>query len=173
MAHGPRYSVRFRRRREGRTDYKKRLAYLKYGLTRLVIRKSNKYILFQVIRYSPSGDKISLTVNSNQLVKFGWKHSCRNSPAAYLTGLLAGKLAKDEKVTKAVIDFGLQSITKGSILFAALKGIVDTGIEVSHSPDMFPTEDRLMGKNLKKDISKDVIAIKDKVLKAKAVRKKQ
>ncbi len=125
MATGPRYSVRFRRRRESRTNYKKRLALLKSRETRLVIRRSNKYILFQFVSATESGDRTILTLNSNQLTKFGWKHSCKNLPAAHLAGLLAGKLAKDEKVNKAIADFGLQSITKGSALFAALKGVVD------------------------------------------------
>ncbi|MDK2384746.1 MAG: 50S ribosomal protein L18, partial [Candidatus Korarchaeota archaeon] len=38
MARSARYKVRFRRRREGKTDYKKRLALLKSGLPRMVVR---------------------------------------------------------------------------------------------------------------------------------------
>ena len=45
MATGPRYAVKFRRRREGKTDYKKRLNLLKSELPRFIVRISNKYIL--------------------------------------------------------------------------------------------------------------------------------
>ena len=44
MAKGKRYSVKFRRRREGKTNYKKRLAFVKSDLPRLVVRRSNKYL---------------------------------------------------------------------------------------------------------------------------------
>ena len=38
----------YRRKREGRTNYKKRLALLKSGQPRLVIRRSNRYLQFQL-----------------------------------------------------------------------------------------------------------------------------
>ena len=67
------YLVSFRRRREGKTNYKKRLALVKSGLPKLVVRKSNRYIVCQLIQFDPRGDKVLLHVNSKQLEKFGWK----------------------------------------------------------------------------------------------------
>ena len=51
-------SVPFRRKREGRTDYKKRLAMLKSGKARLVVRKTLKNIYAQIIKYDAKGDII-------------------------------------------------------------------------------------------------------------------
>jgi len=135
MATGPRYAVKFRRRREGKTDYKKRLNLLKSGEVRFVVRVSNKYIICQFVKYETEGDKTILLVSSEKLASYGWKQSGKNKAAAYLIGYLAGKLAK-KKVKKAILDIGLQS-PKNSKLFAALKGAIDAGIEIPHG-DKFP-----------------------------------
>ena len=44
MSQGPRYRIKLRRRREGRTDYRHRLALLKSGETRIAVRRSLKNI---------------------------------------------------------------------------------------------------------------------------------
>lgn len=172
MAKGSRYAVKFRRRREGKTNYKKRLGLLKSGSIRFVVRRSNKYIICQFIKYTTKGDKTLLTVNSNQLTKLGWKHKGKNLPAAYLTGLLAGKLASDAGITKAVLDIGLQTSTKGSKLYAALKGVIDSGIEVPYGEGNLPDEKRITGAHINENIPKDFEKVKTNVLKAKVVRKK-
>ena len=51
MATGPRHKVPFRRRREGRTDYRHRAALLRSGVPRAVVRKSNKGMSVQFIEY--------------------------------------------------------------------------------------------------------------------------
>lgn len=151
----------FRRRRLGMTNYEKRLNLLKSRKTRVVIRKSNRYIQIQFIEYVNKGDKVLTTVSSKNLKKLGWKYSCKNLPAAYLVGFYSGKIAKERKIEEAILDLGLYYITKGSILFAALKGIVDSGLKVPHSPEIFPNENRLKGDNSKnKDtIKKDFEAV--------------
>ena len=96
MKAGPRYHVKPRRHREGRTDYRRRLRLLKSRKTRIVVRKSLNNIRVQFVEYSPEGDKISISVVSSELVKnYNWKYSVSTIPAAYLTGLLAGKKASD------------------------------------------------------------------------------
>ena len=45
---GPRYSVKPRRRREGKTDYRKRLKLLRSGKVRVAIRKSLKNTQIQL-----------------------------------------------------------------------------------------------------------------------------
>jgi len=159
MATGPRYTVRFRRRRDGATNYKKRLALLKSRKPRLVIRKTNKYIICQVLQYDPKGDKVVASANSKELVKLGWKGATANLPASYLTGLL---IAKKAKVKEAVADLGLYDSTKGSKIYAALKGAIDGGLNVSAGEENFPSEDRIAGKHLKTPL-KDFEAIKKKV----------
>ncbi|HID74143.1 MAG TPA: 50S ribosomal protein L18, partial [Thermoplasmata archaeon] len=49
MAHGPRYHVPYRRRREGRTDYRRRLALLSSRMTRAVVRRSGRHITVQFV----------------------------------------------------------------------------------------------------------------------------
>jgi large subunit ribosomal protein L18 len=71
-----------------------------------------------------------------------------NVPAAYLTGLLAGKKAKRLNVNEAILDIGLQNSTKGSRIYAAVKGIIDSGVNVPHDVEMLPKEDRLTGKHI-------------------------
>jgi len=145
-----RYTIKvsaYRRKTEGRTDYKKRLKMLVSGISRLVIRRTNKNIIVQVVDYADAGDKVIVTVNSTELKKLGWKHATGNLPAAYLTGMLAAQKAKKKGVKKAIADFGLQP-KASSRLYAALKGARDNGLEVPASEDIFPSEDRIMGKHI-------------------------
>ena len=172
MAKGSRFAVKFRRRREGRTDYKKRLGLLKSNLPRFVVRISNKYIICQFIEYAKESDKTLLTVNSNQLTKLGWKHESKNLPASYLTGLLAGKLASEKGIKKAVLDIGLQTSKKGARLYAALKGVIDAGVEIPHGEENIPKEERISGTHIKETIPKDFEKVKANILKAKVVKKK-
>ena len=140
-----RRTIPYRRKREGKTNYKKRLEMLKSRKNRLVIRKTNKHIVAQIANYHPDGDKIVAGVSSKQLESHGWKHSTKNLPASYLTGLLLAKKAKAAGVGSAVLDLGLQTPHKGSRLYAALKGAIDGGLDIPASEEVFPSEDRLKG----------------------------
>lgn len=148
MTTGKRYSVSKRRVREGKTNYKTRLNLLKGRSTRLVIRKSLKHIIIQAVVYEPAGDKVLMTVKSTELLKMGWKHSAGNIPSAYLTGLLAGKRMSELKMGNVILDLGLQNPTKGSRIFAALKGVLDAGVKIPHNESVIPKEDRLSGKHI-------------------------
>lgn len=172
MATGPRYSVKFRRRREGRTDYAKRAKMLASNLPRLVVRKSIKYITAQLISYSPEGDRTIATANSIELKKLDWKYNCKNISAAYLTGLLLGKRAVAAGVEKAILDIGLYTTTKGSRLFAALKGAVDAGLKIPHNPKVLPDSKRIAGQHIaewlkKPAIQADFEKVKNKILEKK------
>ena len=142
---------KLRRRNEGKTNYRKRLTLLKSGLTRLVIRKTNKNLIVQFVIYKGSGDKVMTTVISNSLKKYGWKGAYRNIPSAYLCGLLAGVKARDSKISKAILDSGFYPSIKGSVIYAALKGVVDSGVEIPHSDGIFPDEKRLVGEHIVKN----------------------
>ena len=94
MNKGKTYNLGFRRKREGRTNYRKRLKILASNKSRLVVRKSLNNITAQVIEYHDDGDRIILSSDSKTLKKFGWKANKGNLPSAYLVGILLGTLAK-------------------------------------------------------------------------------
>ena len=142
------FVIQHRRRRQKKTNYKKRLALIKSGETRLVIRRSLSGMTIQFVDYVPDGDKTAVTAVSQELKKLGWNYSLKNVPASYLLGLLAGKKAKQNNINNAVVDTGLQTLTKGSRIYAALKGVVDAGLNIPHSPEIFPSDERLQGKHI-------------------------
>ena len=151
MARGPKYKVPRKRRREGKTNYYKRYRMIKSGKRiRAVIRKTNKYIIVQIIEFAPQGDITHVGVNSKTLFKLGWKGDPNNTPAAYLTGLIAGLKAKKLGITYAVPDIGLHRPVKGSRIFAAIKGLRDAGIEVPASEEVLPSEERIRGDHIAK-----------------------
>lgn len=142
---GPRYKVPFRRRREGRTDYRARYKMLLSNKIRVVVRKSKRNITIQFIKAELGGDKTLSTTRSLELKKYGWSFNGGNIPAAYLTGYLAGLKAMRLGITEAILDIGPQRSTKGNRLYATLKGLVDAGINIPYSEDILPTVDRLQG----------------------------
>ena len=93
MVKGARRRVAFRRRREGRTDYRRRLRLLRAGMPRAVVRKSLNQTVVQVISYDEKGDRVLASAVSVELKDFGWTGRTGNVPSAYLTGLLAGRRA--------------------------------------------------------------------------------
>ena len=137
-AKSPIYKVGFRRRREGRTDYRRRLALVKSGKVRMVVRRSNRYVTVQFIRFDPAGDRTLLTVDGPKMRKlFNWPAK-RNAWTAYLTGLYAGREAGRAGVKEFVLDNGMYTASKGSVVFAALKGAVDAGLSTSYSEEKVP-----------------------------------
>ena len=150
--------VRYRRDREGRTDYKRRLTLLRSAEPRLTVRRTLNNIIVSVVSFNPDGDKVETTVHSATLKKHGWTHSTGNIPAAYLTGYLAGKAAKEKGVTKAILDIGRTAPIKGGRVFAALKGALDAGLEIPHGEDALPSEERLRGEHIKAHLGTDVSA---------------
>lgn len=151
-ATGPLFAVHFRRRRQGRTNYAKRLSLLKSNSPRLVVRRSNKSIIAQLVTFSPIGDQTICQALSTELKTFGFNAKC-NVPSAYLVGLLVAKKALAKNVKQCVPDFGLHSASKGGILFAVVKGAVDGGLNTSVTEDKLPSKERISGKHLGVDIS--------------------
>jgi len=148
MARSPRYKVKHRRRREGKTNYYKRREMIKSGKPRLVIRKTNYRILAHIVTPTPIGDITHVWASSDELRGFGWKACLKCTPAAYLTGLLVGLKAQLKGIREAIIDIGLHRPVRGSRVFAVLKGAVDAGLEVPHSEDVFPDESRIRGEHI-------------------------
>ncbi len=149
MGHGPRYRVPWRRRREGKTNYYKRLKLIKSGKPRMVVRKTLNYIIVQFAEARIEGDRMIAVAHSRELVKkYGWKGGTKNTAAAYLTGLLAGYRARLAGVEEAVLDIGLNDPVPGARVFAALKGALDAGIRIPHSEEILPSEERIRGEHI-------------------------
>lgn len=148
MTMNARHVLGYRRKREGRTNYKKRLALLKSMRPRLVVRMSNRYVQLQLVSYEPDGDKIVVGMTSKALLQHGWKGSANSLPAVYLTSRLLAQAAVKKGVTEAIIDLGLQRHRSQGRFAAAIKGAVDGGLDVPVNEEIFPPADRLLGKHL-------------------------
>lgn len=154
MATKTRTAVRYRRKREGRTNYRKRLELLKGRKIRFVVRKTSTQAVLQLVKYEPDGDKVLVTVRSSELKKHGWNYNFKNIPASYLAGALLAKKAKEHKINEAILDLGLQTPKSGSKLFAVLKGAIDGGLNIPASKSVFPPEERLTGKHISSYLDK-------------------
>lgn len=157
-----------KRRRKGKTDYKARLMLLKSALPRIVVRKTNRYIIIQYVKSKEAQDYIVTGANSKELLKYGWEKekigSLKSIPACYLIGFLLGnKIKKIGKNSKAILDIGLAINVKKSRIYAVLKGLIDSGIEIKHKKEIFPAEERIKGAHLKNKI--DFEKIKGEILK--------
>lgn len=141
-------SIPFKRKKQGKTNYKKRLRLLLSEKHRLVVRPFLNNISAQIIEYSSKGDKVVAAATARDIEKLGWKFSKGNIPAAYLTGLLAGKKALEKGVKEAILDVGLRNPTKGSRIFACLKGVIDAGIEIPHAEEELPSGEKISGKDI-------------------------
>ena len=137
-----------RRRREVRTDYHQRLRLLKSGKPRLVARPSNQHVTAQLITTGIDGDRTLASAHSSELESFGWNAPTGNLPAAYLTGLLAGKRALAADVEHAVLDIGLNTATPGSKVFAVQEGAIDAGLDVPHNEQVFADWERTRGEHI-------------------------
>lgn len=148
MAHGSRYKVAFKRRREGKTDYGARLKLIGLDKHRLVVRVTGNHTIAQIVDVELSGDQTLVSAHSQELKNMGWLGSGKNTSAAYLTGYLCGKKAIKEGIEGAVLDMGLQSSTKGSRVYAVLKGAIDAGLEIPYKDIILPDEDRIKGEHI-------------------------
>lgn len=148
MAHGSRYKVALKRRREGKTDYGARLKLIGLDKHRLVVRVTGNHTTAQIVDVKLPGDKTVVSTHSQELKNMGWLGSGKNISAAYLTGYLCGKKAVKEGIDAAVMDLGLQSSTKGSRVYAVLKGAIDAGLEVPYKDVVLPDEDRIKGEHI-------------------------
>lgn len=160
----PTFTMPFKRRREGKTDYARRLKLLNSQKPRLVVRKTLKYLTASVVEYSEKGDNTIATASSKELRKMNWKFATDNLPAAYLTGIILGKKAAKANVKEVVLDIGLNPSTKGNRIFALAKGVLDSGIKVPISEEVFPSEERIAGKHISTEIASEFEKIKGKLM---------
>lgn len=108
-----RYQVKFRRRREGKTDYRARVRLCtqdknKYNTPkyRLVVRFTNKDVICQIAYATLAGDVIVASAQARELPRYGLSVGLTNYSAAYCTGLLLAR--------RILQKFGLDSHYEGN-----------------------------------------------------------
>jgi len=144
-AKGPTYRVHFRRKREGRTDYRLRYRLLKSGKPQFIVRRSLRYVYVSISRPEIGGDRTILTVSSKILRdKFGW-YGLKNIPAAYLTGYIAGRKALEKGINEAVLNLGYAWSRNASIPYAAAMGAIDAGLKIPIGEEAYIDEERIKG----------------------------
>jgi len=136
-----RFQVKFKRRRQGKTDYyaRKRLIVQdknKYNTPkyRLIVRISNRDITCQIAYARIEGDKILCAAYSHELPRYGVKTGLTNYAAAYATGLLLArrllkKLGLDSLYTGTTEvtgdEFNVEGVESGP---GAFRCYLDTGL---------------------------------------------
>ena len=97
-AYSKRYQTKFRRRRQGKTDYyaRKRLVVNdkdKYDSKkyRFVVRRTNRRVITQVVYSTIKGDVTICSADSKELKNYGVECGLTNYAAAYATGLLCAR----------------------------------------------------------------------------------
>jgi large subunit ribosomal protein L18 len=149
LAEDASYRVKYRRRREGKTDYQARRILATSGRPRLVVRASLRNIRVQLTSAELEGDHIEVSTSSHELVnKFGWKGGGKNTSASYLLGLIAGYKALSKGIETSMLDMELRSPTKGARVFALFKGAVDSGLSIAHSEEVLPADERIRGEHI-------------------------
>jgi large subunit ribosomal protein L5e len=124
-AYFKRFQTKFKRRREGKTDYRARKRLVaqpknKYNSPRyrFVVRFTNKICICQVIYAEMDSDKVLESAYSSELPRYGLKVGLKNYCAAYCTGLLLArrllkKLNLDEMYQGAEAGSEVQSVKYG------------------------------------------------------------
>jgi large subunit ribosomal protein L18 len=151
-----------RGRKKRKTHYKARLGMLKSEKPRVVFRKTNRYVIGQIVVSSIAQDKVVLGVNSKELISHGWpeklKGSLKSLPASYLTGYLLGK--KSKEIEEGIFDIGLNRNISKSRIYAFLRGVVDSGFKIPHNEEVFPDDSFL---NKKEETGKLINQIKEAI----------
>ena len=166
MAYGKNQRLRFKRRRNGETDYRRRMKMLRGGFSRAVVRVTNTQTICQLVNYEPTGDIVKISIDGHTIVeKYGWPidASRKSIPASYISGYAMAKKAIAAGHNEAVLDIGLAASTPGNRVFAALKGMVDAGMEIPYGENVLPDDDRINGSHIDDSIAKAVEAAKKSI----------
>jgi len=140
------YSKILRRLREEKTNYRKRGTMLMGKRDFITVNITNENTHVQVLKPGMTGDKVIASAHSRYLLEKGWKGSRKSIPAAYLTGYLAGKKALGQGAKDAILYTGTRRYTQR--MAAALKGVIDAGVEVPADEETFPADERINGEHL-------------------------
>ncbi|RMD66681.1 50S ribosomal protein L18, partial [Candidatus Pacearchaeota archaeon] len=134
-----------------KTNYLRRFKLLKSGQPRLVVRRSNRYVLAQIVESKLAQDKVVASASSRELLRKGWPKelagSLKSRAAAYLTGMLLAKKLENYK-QECVVDIGPQRHAPRGRIYACVRGAIDGGLNVSASEEVLPS-DELLNQNEK------------------------
>ncbi len=114
----------------------------------MIVRKGGNNTIIQLVDRSDTGDVTVVSANALELKKFGYNGSTGNTPAAYLAGVLFGVRAQRNGFNDGVLDIGLNASSKGSRVYAAVKGALESGFEVPHDEDPLPSPERVTGDHI-------------------------
>ncbi|KAF2579643.1 hypothetical protein F2Q68_00003470 [Brassica cretica] len=130
-AYFKRYQVKFRRRRDGKTDYRARIRLInqdknKYNTPkyRFVVRFTNKDIVAQIVSASIAGDIVKASAYAHELPQYGLTVGLTNYAAAYCTGLLLARRV-------------LKMLEMDEEYEGNLEGALDGGLDIPHSDKRF------------------------------------
>ncbi|MDP6212178.1 MAG: 50S ribosomal protein L18 [Candidatus Thalassarchaeaceae archaeon] len=166
MAKGRNQRLRFKRRRNAETDYHRRSKMLRGGSPRAVVRVSNTQVTCQLVGYETEGDRVLASITGKSLVdSYKWPSdaSRKSVPACYLAGFAMATSAISNGHTQAILDIGLAASSSGNRAYAALKGMIDAGMDIPHSEDVLPSEERINGEHIGDGIAKAVAATKKSI----------
>ena len=165
MAHGKSQRLRFKRRRNGKTDYRRRLRMLRGGVPRAIVRVSNTQVVCQLAQFDPEGARIVASVSGSNLTTYGWPAgaSTKSIPACYVAGYALGKSALSAGHDSAILDIGLAASSPGNRIFSALRGMVDAGLDVPYGEGVLPSDDRINGAHIDESLAAAVETAKNAI----------
>jgi large subunit ribosomal protein L18 len=137
----------------------------------MVVRKTNRHVICQLVRAEMIGDKTFASAHSKELLNYGYTGSLSSTPAAYLTGMLFAVRCLKMDEPEAILDIGLHRACQGARVFAALKGAVEIGMEIPHGEEILPSHERCMGQHIvdyddkKSDLPENVKIVIDAIRK--------
>ncbi|KAK7860173.1 60s ribosomal protein l5 [Quercus suber] len=150
-AYFKRFQVKFKRRREGKTDYRARVRLInqdknKYNTPkyRFVVRFTNKDITAQIISASIAGDLVLAAAYSHELPRYGLEVGLTNYAAAYCTGLLLARRVL--KTLEMDVEY------EGNV-----EGALDGGLDIPHSEKRFAGFGKGDGKHLDAEVHRKYI----------------
>ena len=116
-------------------------------------------------QFDPEGDRIVASFSGNNLAAYGWPvgASTKSVPACYVAGYALGKSALSAGHDSAILDIGLASSSPGNRIFAALKGMIDAGLDVPHGDGVLPSDDRVNGAHIDDSLGAAVDAAKNAI----------
>jgi len=105
-------------------------------------------MVIQLVNSKIEGDYVITQANSSEIIKYGWLGGKKNTPAAYLLGFVVGLKAIKKGEKEACLDLGLSRPSKGSKIFAAVKGALDAGLKIPCDNEIFPDKSRIKGEKI-------------------------
>ncbi|MBI2006251.1 MAG: 50S ribosomal protein L18 [Nitrosopumilales archaeon] len=141
------FTQTLRRLREKKTNYRRRSTMLMSKREFITVQISNENIQVQIHKPELLGDMVIASAHSRFLLDKGWKGSRKSISASYLTGYFAGKKALSKGLKNAILYSGTGKYTQR--MAAALKGVIDAGLEIPADQETFPASNRIKGEHLK------------------------